>query len=84
MLLLSTLNMHNRDESSSESDAKENNVATTNVKEVITDTELVVAVSSEVAAITTGDSEVTADSVVGQDASPNKNGEAEVTTDKVH
>ena len=83
MLLLSTLNMHNRDESSSESDAKENNVATTNVKEVITDTELVVAVSSEVAAITTGDSEVTADSVVGQDASPNKNGEAEVTTDKV-
>ena len=60
--------MNNKDESSSESDAKENNVAIANVKEVISDTELVVAVSSEVAAITNGDNEVTADSLVGQDA----------------
>ena len=78
MLLLSTLNMQKRDESSSESDAMDD---ATGVKKVITDTELV-TVSSEVAASTNPDSEVTAVSVVVPDASANNYGEAEVTVDK--
>ena len=78
MLLLSTLNMQKRDESSSESDAMDD---ATGVKKVITDTELV-TVSSEVAASTNPDSEVTAVSVVVPDASANNYGEAEVTADK--
>ena len=53
----------------------------TGVKKVITDTELV-TVSSEVAASTNPDSEVTAVSVVVPDASANNYGEAEVTVDK--